>query len=104
MTTDLPLAAISRADVAHYVSVLFWIYTILILVRILLSWVPRMPVNPVLDVAVRFVEDVTEPYLAIWRRIIPPINAGGAGIDISPIVAIFVLNIGGGIIVKLIQG
>jgi YggT family protein len=98
------ITAITRIQVADYVSALIWIYTILILIRILLSWVPRMPANPVLAVAVRFVEDVTEPYLAIWRRIVPTVNAGGAGLDLSPIIAIFVLSIGGQIVVNLIHG
>ena len=98
------ITAISRIQAADYVSTLLWIYTILILVRILLSWVPRMPANPALAVVVRFVEDVTEPYLALFRRIIPPMNVGGAGLDLSPIIAIFVLSIGGQIIVNLIHG
>lgn len=98
------ITAVTRLDISHYVSTLIWIYTILILIRILLSWVPRMPANPALAVVIRFVEDVTEPYLALFRRLIPPLNAGGAGIDLSPIVALFVLSIGGGIIVNLIAG
>jgi YggT family protein len=98
------ITAITRIQAADYVSTLIWIYTILILIRILLSWVPRMPANPALSVAVRFIEDVTEPYLALFRRIIPPVNLGGAGLDLSPIIAIFVLSIGGQIIVNLIHG
>lgn len=92
--------AITRTDVANYVSTLIWIYTILILVRILLTWVPRMPYNPVLNSVVRFIEDVTDPYLAIFRRLIPPLGM----IDISPIVAVFVLGIIGSIVVNLIAG
>jgi len=94
------ITAITRVQIADYVSTLIWIYTILILVRILLSWVPNMPYNPVLNAIVRFVEDVTEPYLSLWRRIIPPIGA----IDVSPIAAIFVLSIVGQIIVRAIAG
>jgi YggT family protein len=47
-----------------------------------------------------FLRDVCEPYLAIFRRFIPPLGP----IDLSPIIAIFVLNILGGIVVRLIQG
>ena len=43
------LAAIGRADIADYVDALFLVYLILIFVRILLSWIPRMPYNPVLQ-------------------------------------------------------
>lgn len=98
------MIALTRVQVADYVNTLFWIYTILILVRILLSWVPSLPENPALRGVIRFVEDVTEPYLAIWRRIIPPLNVGGGGLDISPILAILVLNIGGTLIVRAIHG
>ena len=47
-----------------------------------------------------FLRQVCEPYLAIFRRFIPPIGP----LDISPIVAILVLSIVGGIVVNLIRG
>jgi len=92
--------AITRTDIANYVSTLIWIYTILILIRILLTWVPRMPYNPVLNSVIRFVEDVTDPYLAIFRRFIPPLGM----IDISPIVAILALGLVGNLVVAAIAG
>ena len=101
---SLVLAAIDRADVADYVSALFTVYVILILVRILLSWIPRLPYNRVLHSVVTFVHDVTDPYLRLFRRVIPPIGGGGFGLDISPIIAIFVLVIAQQIIVSLIRG
>jgi YggT family protein len=87
------LAAISRADIADYLRALFTVYLILIFIRILLSWIPRLPYNPVLNAIVTFVHDVTDPYLRLFRRIIPPIGGGGFGLDLSPIVAIIVLYI-----------
>lgn len=96
---ELPLA-ITRLEIADYVSTLIWIYTILIFVRILMSWIPRMPYNQALNVVVRFVEDVTDPYLEIFRRFIPPLGM----VDISPIVALLVLRIVGDIVVSLIAG
>jgi YggT family protein len=94
------LLAITRMDIADYVRTLVWIYSILILVRILMSWVPRMPYNPALNYLVKFVEDVTEPYLALFRKIIPPIGM----IDISPIAAIFALGLLGEVIASAIAG
>ena len=41
-----PLLAITRDDVANYVSAVFLVYFILIFIRILLSWIPRMPYYP----------------------------------------------------------
>jgi YggT family protein len=46
---------------------------------------------------------VTDPYLNLFRRILPPVRMGGAGLDLSPIVATFVLIIVGSIVVNLIK-
>ena len=92
--------ALTRTVIAEYVSTLIWIYTILILARILMTWIPRMPYNPLLNSIVRFVEDVTDPYLALFRKFIPPIGM----IDISPIVAIFALGLVGNIVTAAIAG
>jgi YggT family protein len=97
------LAAIDRNDIADYVSALFLVYLILIFVRILLSWIPRMPYNPVLHAVVTFVHDVTDPYLRLFRRILPPLGAGGFGLDLSPIIAIIVLYIVRAIVVGAIE-
>ncbi|MBI2691909.1 MAG: YggT family protein [Solirubrobacterales bacterium] len=96
--------AITRVDVASYVSALVWIYSVLILIRILLTWVPRMPENAALRTVVGFVEDITEPYLALFRRLIPPLRGGPGLIDISPIIAIFALVLIGSLVTSLIQG
>jgi YggT family protein len=96
--------AITRVDLAEYVSVIVWIYTVLILVRILLTWVPTLPESPALRTVVGFVEDVTEPYLQLWRKIIPPLRAGPGLIDVSVIIALFALWLGGTLVVNLIAG
>lgn len=98
------LAAIDRSDIARYVEALIYVYIILILVRILLSWIPKMPYNRTLNAVVTFVHDVTDPYLNLFRRILPPVGGGGFALDLSPIIAVFVLVIGGGLIVSLIAG
>jgi YggT family protein len=100
---SLVLAAIDRADVANYVRALFTVYVILIFIRILLSWIPRLPYNPVLRSVVQFVHDVTDPYLRLFRRILPPLGGGGFAIDLSPIIAIIVLYIAQIVIVNLID-
>ncbi|OGW91830.1 MAG: hypothetical protein A3D28_01305 [Omnitrophica bacterium RIFCSPHIGHO2_02_FULL_63_14] len=62
------------------ISALWW----LILIRALLSWVNPDPYNPI----VRFIESVTEPLLAPFRRLIP---AYKVGIDLSPVFALLLL-------------
>jgi YggT family protein len=98
------LLALTRDDVADYVRALFLVYFILIFIRILLSWIPRMPYYPWLRAIVDFVHQVVDPYLNIFRRFIPPLGGGGLAIDISPILAIIVLLIVQGIVVALIRG
>ncbi len=62
-------------------TIYFW----MLVIRVLLSWVSPDPFNPI----VRFLSQATEPYLALFRRVIPPIGM----FDISPIAAILVLQV-----------
>jgi YggT family protein len=96
--------AITRGDVADYLRTLMLVYLILIFIRILTSLIPRMPYNRYLAAFLKFVSDVTDPYLNIFRRILPPVRMGGAGLDLSPIVATFVLIIVGDILVGIVRG
>jgi YggT family protein len=95
--------AVDRNDVADYVDALFLVYLILIFIRILLSWFPRIPYNPLLHAVITFVHDVTDPYLRLFRRILPPVGGSGFALDLSPIVGIIVLYIARAIVVGLIQ-
>jgi len=65
---------------------LLTIYCGVILVRALISWVSPDPYNPI----VRFLVLVTEPVLRPLRRLVPPSKLGG--IDISPLLAILILQ------------
>ena len=96
--------AISRSDVAEYLDTLILVYIVLIFIRILMSWIPRIPYNRVLDKVLTFVKDVTDPYLNLFRRFIPPVRLGPGALDLSPIIATFVLIIVGGIDVNLVEG
>jgi YggT family protein len=97
------LYAITRNDIADYVDTLILVYLILIFVRIILTWIPRIPYNPALNAVIKFVTDVTDPYLNLFRRILPPVRMGPAALDLSPIIATFVLIIVGRIVVDLIR-
>jgi YggT family protein len=101
--TVFPLA-LTRNDVADYVSALFLVYIVLILIRVLISWVPRMPYNPILRKALDFVTETTDPYLNLFRRIVPPIGRGGIGFDLSPMIGLIVLFVLQAIVVGLIAG
>jgi uncharacterized protein YggT (Ycf19 family) len=87
----MTLLAITRVDVANYVSALFEVYIILIFVYILLNLVfsmgVRLPYARWSNALLSFLRDVSEPYLRIFRRFIPPIGM----FDFSPMIGIFVL-------------
>jgi YggT family protein len=98
------LLAVSRADIAQYVRTLALVYLVLIFIRIIMSWIPRIPYNPALNAVLTFVTDVTDPYLNLFRRFIPPVRMGPGALDLSPIIATFVLLIVSGLVASAIEG
>lgn len=68
----------------YLIRLVFNIYFILLLIRLLGSWIPSIAHSKFM----RFVSFYTDPYLNIFRKIIPPIG----GLDLSPILALFVLR------------
>ena len=81
----------------NFVQVFTLVYFLLIFAYILMSWI-RMPYSIWMNRIQRFLYDVVEPYLRIFRRFIPPLGP----IDISPIVAILVLWIVSGIVIRIL--
>ena len=71
-------------SVQSFVTVFIWVYTLMIFAYVILSWV-RSPytAHPV----VRFLHDVCDPYLRLFRRVLPPLGP----VDLSPIVAVAAL-------------
>ena len=96
--------ALSRVDVADYLNTLIIVYTVLIIVRVVMSFFPRIPYYRWLDFVLTFVRDVTDPYLNLFRRFIPPVRMGPAALDLTPMIAIFVLVIVGSLVVSAIHG
>ena len=98
------LAAINRADVANYVITLVYVYVILIFIRVLMSYIPRIPYSRPLDIVLTFVRDVVDPYLNLWRRVLPMARLGPAAIDLSPMIGTIVLIIAGEVVANVIRG
>ena len=67
-------------------------YLIIMFARIILSWFPVEPGSGMASVY-QFLYALTEPVLGPIRRIIPPLGAGGMGIDLSPIIVFFAITI-----------
>jgi len=98
------LAAIDRVTVADFLAALVTVYSLIIFGYVLLSLIfsfgVRVPYSRWSDAVLSFLRDVCEPYLRIFRRFIPMIGP----LDISPIVALLVLQIVGNFIVSAVRG
>jgi YggT family protein len=96
--------AITRYDVANYVSDVFTVYLVIlllyILTNLLFSFGMRPPYSRWSDMVLSFLRDVSEPYLRIFRKFIPAIGM----FDLSPMIAIFLLLIVRTIVVNAING
>jgi uncharacterized protein YggT (Ycf19 family) len=99
MTSALILAT-ARTQIADYLSTLIYVYTILIFVFIVIQLLfaagLRPPYSRTTDAVLGFLRDICEPYLRIFRRVIPSFG----GFDFSPILAIFTLQIINSIVVQ----
>ena len=82
--------------IQYFVSILFTVLYVAIIVRSLMSWFNPSPDNPL----VRFVYEITEPVLAPLRRIVPRIGM----IDITPIVAIVLLQLIENLLSQVLRG
>lgn len=104
---ELPMA-ITRGDVADYVSALAFIYTLMIIGRIVIGWVVTargsLPYWGPLRAVTNFIEEVVDPYLNLFRGLIPPIGGGRMALDLTPIIALLLLGIVSSIVVGLIRG
>ena len=87
----------ARGALLDIVCVVLTVYTILLFARVIVSWAYMFGFRPPLSGPTRkildLLEDVTDPVLRPLRAMIPPIRAGGVGIDLSIIVAFVVLAV-----------
>jgi uncharacterized protein YggT (Ycf19 family) len=96
--------ALDRNDVADYVAALFRVYGLLIIAYIVTSlffaFGGRLPYSRWSRAILDFLRDVSEPLLRPFRAILPALGP----LDLSPIVALIVLQIVGAIVVNIIRG
>ncbi|HVA18670.1 MAG TPA: YggT family protein [Solirubrobacteraceae bacterium] len=94
------ILASARTDIADYLSTLIYVYTLLIIlyivVQLLFAAGLRPPYSRTTDAILGFLRDVCEPFLRIFRRLLPSFG----GFDFSPIVAILALGILNSILVQ----
>ena len=82
--------------VEHFLDVFVGVYTLAIFLYVLASWI-QLPYS--LRPVQRFLNDVCEPYIRLWRRILP--TAGP--IDLSPMVAVIALVAFDRIVVAILE-
>src|SRR5947199_9851805 len=92
------LLADAVSSVTTFVNVFIGLYWLVIFVYILTSWL-RLPYSPTLNRIQRFLYDVCEPYLRLFRRILPPFGP----LDLSPVIGIGVLVIASRLINTLLD-
>jgi YggT family protein len=80
------LFADTISTVESFVDVIIGVYVLLILAFIILSWI-RLPYSVWLNRIQRFLYDICDPYLRIFRRFVPPLGP----LDLSPMLAVIVL-------------
>ncbi len=85
------ILASARSEIAEYLSTLISVYIIVIImfivVQVLFAAGLRPPYSRVSNAVLGFLRDVCEPFLRIFRRLIPPLGA----LDLSPMLAIISL-------------
>jgi YggT family protein len=87
-TATFTLLADAISSAQSFVRVFAVVYTLIIFAYILTSWV-RLPYSPWLNRIQRFLHDVCEPYLRLFRRFLPSMGP----LDLSPWIAVIVLGL-----------
>ncbi|MCW3069991.1 MAG: YggT family protein [Solirubrobacterales bacterium] len=99
------ILASARTSIADFLSALIYVYTLLIILYIVIQLLFtvgfRPPYSRTTDAILGFLRDICEPFLQIFRRVIPPFG----GLDFSPLLAILTLQILNSVVVgRLIHG
>lgn len=69
------------------------IYSYILFLRVILSWLRISPRYGTWSKVYKFLMDITEPFLAIFRKIIPIVRMGRSYLDLSYIAAILVIQL-----------
>jgi YggT family protein len=87
-TASLMLLFDAVGVIQSFVDVFIGVYILVILLYIITSWI-RLPYSPTLNRIQRFLYDVCDPYLRLFRRVVPPLGP----LDLSPMLAVISLLI-----------
>ena len=95
---SVTLLADSITQAETFVNVFIVVYTIVLLAYVLMSWL-RLPYSPWLNRIQRFLYDVSEPYLRLFRRVLPSMGP----LDLSPMIAIIVLGLLDRVLIRILE-
>jgi len=95
---SITLLADSITQAETFVNVFIVVYTIVLLAYVLMSWL-RLPYSPWLNRIQRFLYDVSEPYLRLFRRVLPSMGP----LDLSPMIAIIVLGLLDRVLIRILE-
>jgi YggT family protein len=98
VTATVTLLADAISKVETFVNVFVSVYALLILLYIITTWL-RLPYSPTFNRIQRFLYDVSEPYLRLFRRILPSFGP----LDLSPMIAIIALVILGQVAIRILE-
>ncbi len=87
-TASLMLLFDAVGVIQSFLDVFIGVYILVILLYIITSWI-RLPYSPTLNRIQRFLYDVCDPYLRLFRRVVPPLGP----LDLSPMLAVISLLI-----------
>jgi uncharacterized protein YggT (Ycf19 family) len=96
MGVPIALLADAISAIQNFVTIFSGVYILMIFVYVLTSWV-KLPYS--LAPVQRFLYDVCEPYLRLFRRLLPPLGP----LDLSPIVGVFALLLVARVVNALLQ-
>ncbi len=85
--------ASARVTISDYISAVIQVYVLVIFAWIVLQWLinfgVRLPYSRATDAIIGFLRDVCEPFLRLFRPLSPRLG----GLDLSPLIAIVVLEL-----------
>lgn len=87
--------------VGGLIASLLNLYGMFIVAYVVLSWIVMASRSSLLADVYRVLGSICEPYVGLFRRLLPPVAMGSAGLDLSPLVALIVLQIVAGLVRRL---
>jgi YggT family protein len=98
VAASVVLLADTVTAIQNFIYVFVWVYVILIFAYVLMGWV-RLPYSPWVNRIQRFLYDICEPYLRLFRRILPSFGP----LDLSPMIGVIVLWVVEALLVRVLD-